>query len=167
MDGTGDLDSLPEFRCLVSHDQYSGDPVALAMNADILWELSGKKEPDQQILSHHKALQALIEFLEANLPEWAVEYTAAGKNAGGFDLPFLYNMDYNGRERLRGLVAYRVADPGPMFWDPKLDGFSMPGFRECLQRAGYEPTKLHRARGDAIDVIKLIRFKAAQLLGGK
>lgn len=73
----------------------------------------------------------------------------AGKNFSGFDRPFLEQL---GPFRFR----HRVLDPAMLFTTPS-DG-QLPDLKTCLQRAGLKDVGVeHRALGDALCVIELIR----------
>lgn len=79
--------------------------------------------------------------------------TVAGKNASGFDIPFLLSGDYG----MSGFIRFdhRVLDVGSMFVEEE-DEY-IPGLRRCLERIGRQPSALHTALGDCMDVCYLVR----------
>jgi len=80
---------------------------------------------------------------------------AAGKNFGAFDCPFLEEKTSICKHVK---FRHRFLDPGPMYMTKSDD--AVPGLDECLRRIGIQnPIIAHTAIEDAIDVIKVIRFK--------
>jgi hypothetical protein len=93
------------------------------------------------------------------LPDGA-SVLAAGKNAGGFDLPWL-------RQKLGIKTRFkaRVLDPGPLYMTA--DDTEPPDLPACMERAGMRPTGLHTAVGDALDVCRLLRHAYGRLHAGE
>jgi hypothetical protein len=54
-------------------------------------------------------------------------------------------------------VSHRAIDVGNLYWEPKIDGESLPDLQVCLDRAGYEKEVKHDALSDAMDVAKLVQ----------
>lgn len=161
-DGKGALEEMPAYRCLVRHRQYRGQPYAIQMNAGIFRILAGVDKDDVAILTPDEALLGLESFICKNMPAGVKKMTPAGKNFSGFDRQFLANLSPLFGQAIAPRLAYRTFDAGNLFWNPVTDGFNLPGLEECLARAGMEPTGLHTAVGDAIDVVRLVRYKMAQ-----
>lgn len=162
------IDALPRFRAVLDWDRVSGQPFALQMNARVLKEMCDlQKERSQG--GKPKALVkpdslgfAFRSFLEQNGYERGkgdrVDVVCAGKNFGGFDRLFLDGLRWQ-----RWISPHRrVLDPTSMFATAQDD--LPPSLDECLRRAGFDKTVDHTAIGDALDVIRCIRFK---LLGEK
>lgn len=82
----------------------------------------------------------------------------AGKNAAMFDLPFLNEPPYLFSEAARVIVRHRIVDPAILFFRLGEDT-APPSLSVCFQRAGgMEPTGLHTAVGDVLDVVRLLRY---------
>ncbi len=160
-DGTGLIDQLPTFRCLVRHPQYKGQPYAIQLNVEIFRVLAGLKEECVNIFPPEVAIQELYKFIALNTPAGVKKVTPAGKNFAGFDRPFVRGVcPVLFDQLIAPRLAYRTFDAGNLYWQPE-DGFNLPGLEECLHRADMQATGLHTAVGDAIDVIRLIRYKMA------
>lgn len=97
-------------------------------------------------------------LLNANQGE-AWKPTFAGKNASTFDLPFLMGPAY----QLQSMIDwdFRVLDVGSMYIEPRDE--KIPSLGACLARIGREPTNLHSAMGDTIDVVYLVREKLVSI----
>lgn len=143
------LDRLPTFRCIVQHEKYRGSAYALALNHEILHELSFKEDAH----TVDEVVPAIRDFLQANDVN-PLKFIAAGKNIGSFDIQFLKQLPGWGT-LVKPLHGY--LDPGPMYWEPGDVG--VPGLSKCKKRAGLPPTVTHKALEDAFDVVKLIRYK--------
>lgn len=83
--------------------------------------------------------------------------TPAGKNFGSFDLQFLKQF---GMERL---FRHRAIDPGTLFYNPEVDGDTMPDLKACLERAKAQGANIvtsvsHTALDDAWSVADLIHW---------
>ncbi len=156
------VEELPTFEALICHDRLSGNPYALNMNREIV-ELLATAQPGPvdfrgrrvEVFANKAAvIFAAIEWLQAHYTnggplEKPRKFVAAGKNAGGFDLPFM-GPDFQNR------FHHRVIDVGSValganrdFWQKD----SPPGMRELHD--GVEAT--HDALEDARDVIRLLR----------
>lgn len=151
------INAFPKFGCLIKCDLYTGEPYALQLNQGIFRELCRLRTPSYPTLSAEGAVLAFRDFLEENLPDGENNYTPAGKNYASFDKSFLERLPE--WEPLVGrMLGHRVLDPGNLYWEPS-DGYCLPDTGTCLDRAGLKATDEHRAYGDALDVIKLIRNK--------
>ena len=156
------VEKLPTFEALICHDRLSGAPFALNMNREIV-ELLATASPGkvdfrarrvEVFENKSEVVHAALEWLQAHYTnggplEQPRKFVAAGKNAGGFDLPFM-GSDFQKR------FHHRVIDVGSValganrdFWQKD----SPPGMRELHE--GDEPT--HDALEDARDVIRLLR----------
>lgn len=157
-DGKTPIEELPQFNSYIVYDIYKGEPYALQMNAKIFKEIAGLNEEEQLKGDEGHVIDEFWRFLEDNLPEGEKRYTPAGKNYASFDKGFLVKLS-GFKELVSPMLAHRTLDPGNLYWRPEVDGFVLPDTKKCLERAGLEPTDSHRALGDAIDVVRLIRFK--------
>lgn len=151
------VNELKHFTVIVDNgDNISGNPYALSLNAWILNEISKARKNEETLYEVIRArevskrfTQFLFDLEEAyNLRKLYV----AGKNAAGFDIPFL-------KEHFSDVTAYfkhRVLDPGSMYaW---LDGETPVPDQSAINRyLGFEGVT-HDAYDDALDVIKAIRI---------
>jgi oligoribonuclease len=155
-------EELAQFQCLVDHEQYSGDPFALAMNAEILREIAEKNrtflDPDEQsrfVGRFHKPEYVWDNFLYFLKGHWGpIENsrpTVAGKNFAGFDLLFLSKLP-----KFKNPFNHRVFDPGSIFYQP--GDKKLPDLATCLKRAGLEGAVKHRALDDCRDVFNLLCY---------
>jgi hypothetical protein len=79
----------------------------------------------------------------------------AGKNFGNFDMRFIRRLkDFEKYIR----IIHRMVDPGTLYLDPSKDE-TPPSLEECLKRAGVVKCVDHTSVGDALDVIRCLRFK--------
>lgn len=162
------IESLPVLNiCFVKEGPLSGDPYAFAMHKDLLLRIDSAKrkrikEDDEgcRYMTVDCLPEALNGFLFAHgwTPDPKTErfyINVAGKNAAGFDLPYLRAKVKNwGRVKL----MQRVLDPAILYFDPAKDA-SLPDLQLCLDRAGIKGTVSHTANKDAYDVIRLLRHK--------
>jgi len=83
----------------------------------------------------------------------------AGKNLAGFDIPFLSNGSIAFKQFFDKKASHRVISPDEYFFDLTKDEVK-PSLQECKRRAGFEDTEVtHEALDDALDVVRLIRWK--------
>lgn len=150
------LGSSPAFHCYVKHDEYKGEPYALALNARILEQLARDKDHksvDAPVYTEKDAVIALKEFFIENgykpsANSKRIHFVAAGKNFGNFDYQFLRRMDgwddhFN--------VSSRMLDPAMLWLEP--EDKRVPGLKPCLKRAGIEKEISHHALEDVYDTI--------------
>ena len=146
---------LPTFRCYVDHGVFKGQPYALSMHPEIFRAIA-TDETDVEILAPEEVADFFAGWLDKNGFDPAMEKTlVAGKNFAAFDKCFL--------EDLPGWTAevnmkHRIIDPGNMFYIPGVDD-GPPDTAECLRRAKLPPVVNHKALDDALDVVRLIRYK--------
>ncbi len=152
------LDQLPSVQCYVKKDNYVGDPFALSMHAEIFRKIANPSPGES-----HCPISALpflfSNFLSKNnypFNEKKKKYmvNVAGKNASGFDLPFL-----NEKIKEWGDVQFRhrVLDVTP-FWLHVHEDDVLPDLATCMGRAGLAySTDAHTALADARMVVELVR----------
>lgn len=136
------LMNLPAFQTLVKWDRITGEPFALAMNAELLAAIA-----KDEGMSAWGAAQKFRNWLMDNGIKGG--YNAAGKNFASFDNLFLSKV-INWPPAFR-----RVLDPAVLYWLPGDE--KLPGFSDCKKRAGMMGGVSHRALDDARDVVELIR----------
>lgn len=159
------VSELPVLHRYIVHPRISGDPVALAMNVKTLFLLgehakkTGVHDPRLFVDSGSQLRSTVSAWLDAL--GWGNKFNAAGKNFSSFDRMFLLPLFASEGNTLRVnhcSFRHRALDPSILY--AKRDDEVLPSLTECLSRAGLgEPTNLHSAVGDAIDVIRLIRAK--------
>lgn len=169
------LVNLPNFRAVIvpSTAILSGSLTALSMNTWLLIAIEIFKKGDASAAQYFldlgvpeatvdRALSALgcnnfysqnavwveaNKFLDENFGDNSRNIIIAGKNAAGFDVPFLH-------KDLKRRFAHRVIDPASVFidWNRK-----MPPSSADLQKRFNTDTVSHDAYGDATDVIAWLR----------
>jgi oligoribonuclease (3'-5' exoribonuclease) len=158
------VEKSPRMVCYVEHDRYQGQPYALALNSDILSELS--KPVYKRKMTTIKAENLSQEFwlfLAGNGYTQSenskrVSFTGAGKNFGTFDLQFLKNQKDWAKYLL---VDSRVLDPAMLFIRPT--DKKLPGLKNCLQRIGIEKEISHDALEDVYDTIIVLETGLSNL----
>lgn len=157
------IEELPYFSKLVLHKEYTWNSIAARMNQDIWKEIQEIEEEQGKIFTMNRRSGdkwiipdvLFIEFsyfLNAHLGQ-KQQIVAAGKNFGAFDLQFLKKLPDS-----EVVFHHRFIDPAMLFMDFKKD-LVPPSLSECLKRAGLDNTVRHRAKGDALQVIQLLRTK--------
>ena len=176
------VDELLYFEGLVYHERIEGHPVAISMNYEIIKTLAwlntwldtcmGSVELHGRSVTIYQNIKLLcaegLQWLkkvheepgDAKIPLLKPRYgsfVAAGKNAAGFDLPFLPS-------EFRQAFHYRVIDVGSVALGAELGRWekpSPPGLRELLDtiHGPDEPRGVtHDALEDARDVVRLLRW---------
>lgn len=148
-----------EDESVVSSNQITGSPVALAMNADLLQELYGWKESTEgEILSIVDAYSAVSNFFREYNIDSDNKIQVAGKNVHGFDLPLLVKY-FNRKLALNSVMTkffhHRARDIGSMYADIFGENVSLSKINELTGRG---PVK-HTAYQDALDVVYAVRWK--------
>lgn len=148
---------LPFFHRMIRHDRYHGNPIALAMNAELLRKI-GEAGEGHLTLRTDEVFDTFCLFLREH--EWTgMRIVAAGKNFASFDRQFLNRLDW----RFKRLFHHRSLDPGSMFVN---SGDEVPpSTEECGNRANLAKNdKPHDALEDARFVVRLVR---AAVTGGR
>jgi len=152
-----EVQDLPFFEALIYHERVEGHPFALNMNHEIIEAFAdfdaseATAELRGRTVQVYEDLDSVLDdamIWLANLHDCHGPYNAAGKNAAGFDLPFLGH-------RWRKLFHYRVIDPGSV----ALGG---QPFRWQHNRVGslkelYDNHCPHDALADARGVVETLR----------
>jgi DNA polymerase III epsilon subunit-like protein len=145
-DNGGPIEELPTYRKLVTHQQYTGNAYALAMNAKLLEELALRGGLDEW----HVATD-LFNWLVSCGWDQKTSVTLAGKNVASFDLQFLKKLPQFDTWLK---FSYRCIDPAILFWRP--EDTKLPDSKTCYERAGLGEVT-HTALEDAMGIVKLIR----------
>ena len=155
-DWTRPLKELPTYRRLVLHDEYRGNAHALAMNAELLKQLSGERQP--WFLDEDKVADDLAEWLKSCGWDGKTGITPAGKNFASFDRQFLKRLP-----RFEQVVRlhHRTLDPAILYW--QVTDEKLPDSKTCYERAGMDPKVAHTAVEDALAVVRLIRMGVKRL----
>lgn len=154
------LEELPRFHCyflpMSEGNTFKGEPYALSMHPKIFLRID-KREAPYSYLSPRKMGNSFKTFLLRNGYEeerGKVYINAAGKNFANCDLNFLNKQtDLDKHVYIR----HTILDPGILYMEK--DDKTIPGLGKCLARAGFDDTVAHTAVEDALDVVKLIRYK--------
>jgi len=141
------------FNRLISHKRIVGEPYALAMNADVIAEISGRKETHISIVPITTALADLAACLRAHGVTEENKVTVVGKNFDRFDLQFL-NRCPGWRQHVEPLLERRSLDAGSLLFSPH-DGAVLP-LDKCLERIGVRDNVAHRALDDALQVATVV-----------
>jgi DNA polymerase III epsilon subunit-like protein len=164
-DGKHDVADLPTFCAYVSHERYTGQPYALALNAAILKRLSGATAEDYArgtIMRPDDVAGAFRSWL-MNHCGWdgKASLTPAGKNFASFDKGFL-EMLCDWKENVN--LSHRCIDPATYYWKPESDD-KLPDSKTCMERAGIGNLVAHTAVEDALMVVRLIRIGVRRRAG--
>lgn len=157
------------FDTYVQHDRYSGSSYALTLNHNILKELNKYENGnfDDSLDNSHMVVH--IDNLTSAIYGFLVDsgYTSnfdgkisvvfSGKNAAGFDIPFLNNVP--GFLQSGITIHRRVLDPVTLYTDLINDKIP-PSLDECKNRAGIKGFVTHNAVEDCWDVALLLLNKA-------
>lgn len=171
-----DISDLPKFRAVILGEDniISGHPVALQMNAELIKEINEcfLANTTEKIYNNRKKYEELFNittlytapagfsahfraFIYENIEQQHRKYGAvlAGKNAGGFDVPFCKSF-FPGFKDIE--LNHKILDPLMLFLRRSDD--CPPGLPDCLRRSGIEKVVAHTSIEDAIDVIQVIRY---------
>lgn len=137
------VQELPYFCAIVRHEEIRGQPYALGLNGWILDIISARLSVGSPypILEQEQMCYDACDFLDKHFGPGRIN--VAGKNAAGFDIPFLPTA-------ISSRFRHRVIDPGSVFVDWSAQ--SLPSLGDLI---GGEVK--HDALGDARDVITCLR----------
>lgn len=160
------VEKLPTFQTYFTRPNYMGEPYALSMHSGIFKKIADaqkKKIEENEFGERFMYIEdlpcAFYDFLtrngfQENPKTNRVSVTAAGKNVGMFDLPFLKAKIKNwGRISFK----HRVIDPAILYYE--IGDEQLPDSKLCMERAGLAGEVAHTALEDALKVVKLIRKK--------
>ena len=163
------LDKLPTFNCIVEHPEYTGQPMALSMNVNILKVLSGLEGLEKDARVDYRKQHNIIPvgMVAQSFSMWlltngfslsstgGVKINVAGKNFATFDKLFLQALP-NWLAKIQ--MRQRIIDPAILFVDWLADD-SLPNLNTCIKKANLTGEVTHDALQDAFDVIRVIRAK--------
>lgn len=141
------------FECLVDNHTIQGEPYALAMNHEILAEISGQKETHRPLVKAGQIAIRLANWLREHGVTAEEKVTVVGKNYASFDEKFLEKLS-GWNSLIKPLCERRTLDVGSLFFTPE-DG-KVVGLEECLKRVGTAGLVTHRALDDACAVATAI-----------
>ncbi len=153
------IDQLQTFRKILVHPVVTGNPYAMALNANLLVQVANPQQTPLFCHPEHLGVQ-FAQWLTANgIDPMGVQ--AAGKNFASFDAQFLL--------RVPGFIKHvkfrhRVLDPAILFWHP-LEDERLPDSKTCYERAGMDGKVAHSAVEDALAVVRLVRMGIKRLKG--
>lgn len=141
------LEDLPTFNQVIRWPVITyGEEYAMNLNRKLVAQAFRK----ENVFSLEEVQQDFDDFLQEVQPHGRI--TAAGKNAGGFDMPTLRNP-VNGFVLSR--INHRILDPGSMFTE-EFD--HIPHLGELNELLGRKEVS-HDALDDCWDVVHAIRYK--------
>jgi oligoribonuclease len=157
-DWTKPIDQLPKYHRLVVHKEYRGGAYALALNANLLKQLSGQREA--WFLDPDQVADDFAAWLKGCGWDGETGLTPAGKNFASFDRQFLKRLP-----RFEQVVRlhHRTLDPAVLFWQPEDE--KLPDSKTCYERAGLNSKVAHTAVEDALAVVRLVRMGIKRLKG--
>jgi len=154
------LDSLPKFHCYFILEKYTGSPFALSLHSVAFRRIADRTQ-GYTYISAMKFGHSFKQFLVKNgyeLEHDMATITAAGKNFGAFDLPFLEEKS----DLLKHVnIRHRILDPAVLFLTK--DDNLLPGTETCKARMCLPDKSAHTAIEDAMDVIKMVRYKLGNM----
>jgi len=145
----GPISQLKRFQRYILHDQITGEPFALQMNAALLRKIATYKFGDAGFcLSRYLYGEFRLWLRECCGWDITKNITPAGKNFATFDLRFLRPLGFDCFHR-------RTLDPALLYWRP--EDTILPDSKTCLDRAGLGSKVAHTALEDAEAVCHMIR----------
>ncbi len=150
------LNQLPKFHRYIFHDNYVGEPQALAACAEIFHRISIRDKRYNYSSPFH-ARREFSEFLvNQNLVEKFQRplITVAAPYFFKYGNRFLEKDEWNSSGGVDFCKGY--LDPINIYFNPRIDE-RMPSLEVCFQRAGIERELGGTSVEDAVDIIKLIR----------
>ena len=143
------------FRRLVRHTMIQGEPRVLAMNADILDEVSGRKTSHVVQDCAPNVMHQLADFLTEHAEG---KYTIVGDAFDAFDVRFLERIP-GWDTRVKPLCERRTLDVGSLCFRPGDE--KVVSLTECLRVLGIEDNVSPRALGGALQIATVVsRFFA-------
>lgn len=173
------IKDLPRFHRIIRRDKIVGEPFALHLNSDLIQIIKEGDHPD--LINEYELIEHFWDFLHLNGFDQreeseifsgqikiigekmiatknnqysSIKINVVGKNFNGFDKRFLEKIP-NFLETFK--INRRVLDPAPLFLEPTDEW--LPNLQTCMNRAGIESEVTHDAVQDAVDVIKVLRYK--------
>lgn len=157
----GNAPYVDDFRAVFIHQELTGNPIALTMNAELIDEIGTivkSKNLDLDYLNDVNPTRVYVrnsEEFQKYFYQWlgsigfTERLTLAGKNLASFDLKFLEAAGIKIKYR------HRMIDPAILYVDWSTDE-TLPDLQQCLDRAGIEKSVEHTSIADAMDVAELV-----------
>lgn len=157
------ISDLPRFHRYIKKDgYYACDAQAAAMHKEIFKKLS---QDSDDCIYINDLMYAFGNFLQDNdiTPNkyGKIILNVAGKNFGSFDYQFLKNKI--SKEHWNNICfRKRFIDPAILYYEK--GDFALPDLQTCIERYQKETQHIytwnsHNALDDALEVVKLIRYK--------
>ncbi|MFY9141499.1 exonuclease domain-containing protein [Sulfuricurvum sp.] len=154
---------IDSFRAVFIHQELTGNPIALTMNAGLINEINTVlKDKDTLYILQSSASDTVYVRNSQGFQEYFDEWlqsinfterlTLAGKNLASFDLKFIEAAGIKIKYR------HRMIDPAILYVDWEKDE-TLPDLQQCLDRAGIVKSVEHTSLGDAGDVAELVLKK--------
>ncbi len=154
---------IANFRAVFIHQELTGNPIALTMNAELINEINTVlKTKDFNYDLRQNTLNGIYvrnaEEFQSYFDEWlesinfTERLTLAGKNLASFDLKFIEAAGIKIKYR------HRMIDPAILYVDWTTDE-TLPDLQQCLDRAGIVKSVEHTSIADAMDVAELVLKK--------
>lgn len=152
---------IADFRAVFIHQELTGNPIALTMNAELINEINivlKDKDFDYDKAYNYNIYVRNAEEFQKHFDEWlesigfTERLTLAGKNLASFDLKFIEAAGIKIKYR------HRMIDPAILYVDWEKDE-TLPDLQQCLDRAGIVKSVEHTSLADAIDVAELVLKK--------
>lgn len=156
------IDRLQQFRRVLVYKTVTGNPYAMALNANLLKLIARPPQPCTgcEFCKPEELGEQLAQWISENgLDPRSVQ--AAGKNFASFDMQFLNRLPMF---PLHVQFRHRVLDPAILFWRP-LEDDKLPDSKTCYERAGMGGKVAHTAVEDALAVVRLMRMGVTRLEG--
>jgi len=148
-DWSGPISQLKRFQRYILHDQITGEPFALQMNAGILRKIAAYKPGDDGFCPVYQLHNEFCLWLQDCCGlDHKHNITPAGKNFATFDLQFLRPLGFN-------MFHHRTLDPALLYWN--IHDTILPDSKTCMDRAGLDARVAHTALEDAEAVCHMIR----------
>ena len=158
------INELPKYEVLLEWNEYRADSTWALRQHVAIWDkletYKNKSEEEKEKANIIKPWELGESFQYWLLTHGVIEkktdpINVAGKNFAAFDWRHLEHVP-NFFKHIK--FSSRIIDPAMLYWNPKEDKRT-PSLGDCLKRAGMEKEIEHTAVADALDVIKVIRYK--------
>lgn len=157
------IEELPTYHAYLTKpkDRYQGEVYAMYMHSKSgMFERIAKRTPGFNYIPHDMLGENFFGWLsqeglgEIGARKPPAKITVAGKNFMAFDMRFLRRLpDFEKCIK----IEHREMNPAMQYMLPTDE--KPPSLQTCLERAGINTEVKHTAVEDALDVIRLIRYK--------
>lgn len=155
---------IADFRAVFIHQELTGNPIALTMNAEIIDEIASlvrskvfdfdfynSANPNSVCVRNSEEFQKYFDAWLESI-NFTGRLTLAGKNLASFDLKFIEAAGIKIKYR------HRMIDPAILYVDWEKDE-TLPDLQQCLDRAGIVKSVEHTSLADAGDAAELVLKK--------